>query len=103
MGNWMLEELITFASELDVGQILLLLSYVGIFYFSHQSRQVAGTGWKTLYAKQGIVFLYGFSFLRNVPDRDGFRKKDKGLLYMPITQIWIMLNIMAALFMFMDM
>jgi len=47
----MLKALITFASELAVGQILRLSGSNKIYYFSRLYRRVAGKGWKALYAK----------------------------------------------------
>jgi hypothetical protein len=62
MGNRMLEELITFASELAVGQILILSFYNNIFYFSSHSRRVAGMDCKPLPA----IFIFVITFISEV-------------------------------------
>jgi len=56
MNNWMFKELIAFASELAVGQILCLSRCTKIFYFSRRSRRVAGKGWKALYANSKLSY-----------------------------------------------
>jgi hypothetical protein len=56
MGNRMLEELITFASELAAGQILYLSRSNIVFCFRRLSRRVAGMGWKALYANSKLSY-----------------------------------------------
>ena len=67
----MLDKLITFASELAVGQILLLTLYNDIFFFSRLSRRVAETGWKALPAKFKYCLYFEILLLLDVPDSEG--------------------------------
>jgi hypothetical protein len=70
MNGRLILTLIACSSELAVEQILFLIWYNNIFYFSRQFTECQGWAGR-LSANSGIRMNIEFLYLRNVPDSEG--------------------------------